>query len=245
MPGDFTQVLSDRILVRGYDLCELASTISFGDVIYLLAKGVMPTGHEGKLIEAILICCCEHGSQAPSTFIARATASCGVPIQTAIASGVNAIGDHHGGAGEILAKVMQEFVLQKPQMSNEELAKDLIRYFISQGMRIPGFGHRQHNPDPRAVTLINLGRKWGICGRFTDLTEKISEILRTTRSESLHLNVDGALAALISDMGLHWHYAKSLFILSRVAGLSIHVFDEIENGKPLSFIKEMQENKNI
>jgi len=243
MYNDFTQVLPDRILLKGYDLCELASSVSFGDVVYLLAKGVMPTGQEGRMIEAILICCSEHGSNAPSTFIARATASCGVPIQAAIASGVNSIGNYHGGAGETLAEIMQKFVLKNPHLSIEELANDLIGYFLSQGMRVPGFGHRQHNPDPRAKTLIELGRRWNICGRYTNLVEKISEILRTTRAENLHINVDGALAALISDMGLHWSYAKSLFILSRVAGITAHVLEEIENAKPLGFIREIQKDK--
>lgn len=243
MLPEITTIFPDRILVRGHNICALASTVSFGDVIYLLAKGVLPSGNEGKLIEAMLICCCDHGINAPSTLIARSTASCGVPLQAALAAGVNSIGDYHGGAGEELARALQEHVAKRPHSSNEELAYELIDYFVAQGKRVPGFGHRQHNPDPRAVTLVDLGRKWNISDRYTDLVEKISAILQATRSEKLHLNVDGALAALISDMGLHWRYAKSIFIISRLAGLSAHVIEEFGSGSPLAFIKKVQMDK--
>lgn len=244
MSTKITDVFPEKILVRGIDVCELAEKITFGDVIYLLAKGVLPKENEGRLIEAMLVCCCDHGIDAPSTFIARATISCGVPLQAAIAAGINAIGDYHGGAGEALAKALQEFMLLYPQMSIEDLANQVIGYFVNQSMRVPGFGHRQHNPDPRALKLIEMSRNWGLSGKYTDLVEKISEILRASRSSKLHVNVDGAIAALISDLGLHWRFAKSIFIIARVAGLNAHVIEELEIGQPLGFIKSAQTTGN-
>ena len=48
---------------------------------------------------------------------------------------------------------------------------------------------------------------------------------------SFPLNVDGALAALISDMGIGWRYGKALFIIARTAGLAAHVHEETTTGK--------------
>ncbi len=50
-----SQVHPDRILVRGYNLAELAGAYSFGDVVYLLMSGELPPNREGALIEAILV----------------------------------------------------------------------------------------------------------------------------------------------------------------------------------------------
>nr|WP_280951011.1 citrate/2-methylcitrate synthase [Mesorhizobium sp. WSM4312] len=42
----------------------------------------------------------DHGPQASSIAIARMAATCGVGINSAMASAINALGDVHGGAGE-------------------------------------------------------------------------------------------------------------------------------------------------
>ena len=48
---------------------------------------------------------------APSMFIARgrpSSASAGIPLQAAVAVGVTALGDHHGGAVEGAARMLLE-----------------------------------------------------------------------------------------------------------------------------------------
>lgn len=230
-----SQVYPDRILVRGYNLVELATTHSFGDVVYLLLTGELPRGREGQLIETMLILCAEHSINAPSVHAARTVASCGVPMQTAIAAGVSAVGEHHGGAGEQCAKILQEAILENPEMSFDALAEKIVRDFQARGERLPGFGHRFHNPDPRAERLLALADEWVISSAHVALARAIVNVLRAS-GRALPLNVDGALAALISDMNMDWRYGKAIFIIGRSAGLAAHVHEEMTTGKPLKFI---------
>lgn len=235
-----SQVYSDRILVRGYNLVEMAGRCSFGDVVYLLLTGELPAGQEGALLEAILILCTEHNLNAPSTHTARAVANCGAPLQAAVAAGINAIGEYHGGAGEACAKILQEAIQAKPTVSVEALAGEIVADFRATEQRIPGFGHRFHDPDPRAERLLALADEWGLSGGHVALARAIVAELKVASGRSLPLNVDGALAALISDLGIDWRYGKALFIIGRTAGLVTHVHEELTTGKPFKFAARVE-----
>lgn len=230
---------ADRILVHGYSLVEMGGRCSFGDTIYLLLTGELPSGREGDLLEAMLVMTAVHGINSPSTHTARAVANCGVPLQTAVAAGISAIGDKHGGAGEACARLLQEAVAAHPDLPTNELAQQIVAASRAQKQRLPGFGHRFHDPDPRAQRLLALAEEWGISGRFTALAQAIVAALQAATGRSLPLNVDGALAALISDMGLDWRNGKTIFILGRAAGLVAHVQEELATGKPFQFINNV------
>src|SRR5437016_6069506 len=103
-----SQVKPNEILVRGYPIEELIPHCSFGDVVFLLLTGERPRRSEGRLIEAMLVSVCEHSLASPSVDAVRFVASAGVPLQTAAAAGVSAIGDVHGGAFEPCAKLLQQ-----------------------------------------------------------------------------------------------------------------------------------------
>lgn len=227
---------ADRILVKGYNVAEMAGRYSFGDLVYLLMTGELPRGREGDLVEAMLVCCAEHSITSPSTHVARAVANCGVPLQSAVAAGISALGEHHGGAGEALARAMQETAAAHPGADLATWGKQVRETFRQQGKRVPGLGHRLHNPDPRTVRLIELARGWGLAGRYTQLAEEIARQVSAESGRDLPLNVDGALAGLLSDIGVHWRYAKAVFVMARSAGLAVHVCEELEQGKPFKFI---------
>ncbi|MBI4474078.1 MAG: citryl-CoA lyase, partial [Acidobacteria bacterium] len=52
----------------------------------------------------------------------------------------------------------------------------------------------------------------------------------------LPLNIDGAIAGIISDIGISWHYGKSFFIISRVVGLAAHAVEEVTRERPFRAI---------
>jgi citrate synthase len=235
-----SRLYPDRILVRGYNLVEMAGRYSFGDTFYLLITGELPTGHEGDLLEAMMVMSVEHSLNAPSTHTARAVANCGVPLQSAVAAGISAIGEHHGGAGEACARLLQETLQESPDEDVKRMAAGLVAQFQAAGRRLPGFGHRFHDPDPRARRLLSLAQEWGIVGAHVALARAIEEALQASTGRSLPMNVDGAQAALLSDMGVDWHYAKSVFILGRSAGLVAHAVEEMTTGKPFRFIAPVQ-----
>ncbi len=233
------QLYPDRILVHGYNLVEMGERYSFGDMVYLLLTGELPPGRDGELLEAMLVLTAVHGINSPSTHTVRAVANCGVPLQTAVAAGVSAIGDKHGGAGEACARILQEAVAAQPDAPPEELARQIVAAARANKQRLPGFGHRFHDPDPRAQRLLDLAAAWGISGRYTALAQAIVAALHEAAGRSLPLNVDGALAALISDMGMDWRMGKAIFILGRTAGFIAHAQEELATGKPFQFINNV------
>ncbi|MEA3334297.1 MAG: citryl-CoA lyase [Chloroflexota bacterium] len=234
-----SQVFPDRILIRGYSLADLIGVYGFGDVVYLLLVGELPTGHEGGLIDAILVACVEHNINAPSTHTARVVANTGTSLQSAVAAGISAIGEHHGGAGEACARILQEALLTDPTAELDVLAGRIVADARHDGRRLPGFGHRFHDPDPRAERLLGLADQWSLSGRHVSLARAIEGALRSATGRSLPINVDGALAALISDLGIDWRHGKSLFLIGRSAGLVAHAYEETGTGKPFQFAERV------
>jgi citrate synthase len=167
-------------------------------------------------------------------------ANCGAPLQAAVAAGISAIGEHHGGAGEACAKILQEALQVRPTASAEVLAGEIVAEFRAAGQRLPGFGHRFHDPDPRAERLLALAEEWGLSSTHVALARAIVAELKAATGRSLPLNVDGALAALISDLGIDWRYGKALFIIGRTAGLVTHVHEELMTGKPFKFAARVE-----
>ena len=231
-----SQLYPDRILLRGYNLAEMAGRYSLGDTLYLLFTGELPAGREGDLLEAMIVLSVEHSINAPSTHTARAVANCGVPLQSAVAAGISAIGEHHGGAGEACARLLQEALRARRDLPLQDIAARIVVQCRQEGRRLPGFGHRFHDPDPRAARLLSLATRWNLAGQHTELAQALEDALLETTGRSLPLNVDGAQAALLSDIGIDWRYAKAIFIVGRAAGLSAHVVEEMTDGRPFQFI---------
>ena len=101
----------------------------------------------------MLVAGVDHGPQAPSISIARMAITCGIGINSAIASGVNALGDVHGGAGqqcmELLSDVHHRHV--GGMDLSQAVATGLEVFRAKHGRFIPGFGHRFHPVDPRSL----------------------------------------------------------------------------------------------
>src|SRR3954464_7383326 len=90
----------DHIRVRGHDVLDLMRQASFTDLIFLLHHDRLPSVGERRLVDAILIGVADHGAGAPSCAAARLAVSGNrQSLSAAVAAGVLAIGDEHGGAG--------------------------------------------------------------------------------------------------------------------------------------------------
>src|SRR4030065_2520394 len=157
--------------VRGYKLTEMVQKLSFTQAIWLVLKGELPNEKEEAMLNAILVASIDHGVEAPSTTVARITASCGVPLSTAVATGVAAIGDSHGGAIEEAAKIFQEIV-EKGKSPTEIVEKARFK-----SERIQGFGHKIYETDPRTVALIETAEKNGLKGKYVEAALEIEKEL--------------------------------------------------------------------
>src|SRR5215210_7924304 len=89
-----------QIKIRGYDVPSLMVGRTFTDTIFLLHQGRLPSATERELLDAILTGVADHGSGAPSCATARLAVSGNrQSVSAAVAAGILAVGDDHGGAG--------------------------------------------------------------------------------------------------------------------------------------------------
>ena len=214
----------NKILIRGYRVQDLMANCTFGDIIYLTFKGELPAANEGRMIEMIVVSSTDHSFLAPSIDATRFVASGGVPLQASVAAGIISLGDHHGGAIEQCAKLLQDSV------QSVTAAAEIVSGFRARKQRVPGFGHPWHDRDPRTLTLIATAKEWNLAGAHLALAESISNELQ------LPANIDGVISGIISDMGIAWQYGRAFFIIPRVVGLAAHAVEETVRERPFRAI---------
>ena len=230
-----TKVEPNHLVTKGYRQEDLIGNIPFSYVVYLLLKDELPSESHGKMIDAILTACIDHGVTPPTAMASRIVASGGVPLPTAVAAGVLSIGDAHGGAIEKGAKFLQDGItrMEEEGKSIEVIAKILVSESREQKKRILGFGHRVHTCDPRTKKLFKLADELKISGNHIALSKAIEKELIAQTGKNLPINVDGAIAAITSDMDFDWKLGKAFFLIGRVAGLTAHVYEEQTQQKPM------------
>ncbi|MEF8847940.1 MAG: citryl-CoA lyase [Candidatus Thermoplasmatota archaeon] len=230
-----TKVKPDKLITKGYRQEDLIGNIPFSHVIYLLFKGGLPSEEHGQMMDAILTACVDQGVTPKIKKKSRTVASGGVPLPTAVSAGLLSVGDSHGGAIEEGARFMQKAVtrMEEEQKSLSEIAETLVKESREKHERILGFGHRVHSSDPRAKRLFELSEKLGISGEHVAVAREIEKQLEKNIGKKLPVNVDGAIAAIISDMGFDWRLGKGFFIIGRIAGLTAHVYEEQTEFKPM------------
>lgn len=218
----------DYIRIRGYDVEELMECSDFGSVAYLLLTGELPSPSAARVVNALLIAASDHGI-APSSTVARYLAASGVPIQVSIAAGILTFGDIHGGAGQELARLLQDGVTAARSQGVDLLvhAESIVASERAASRRIPGFGHPQHPAgDPRAPVLFALAERHGVAGDHIALLRAIGTVFSSRLGREIAINLDGAMAAVMSDLGIDWRLARALIAVPRGMGLAAHANEE-------------------
>ncbi len=226
-----TDIGPGKINVRGYQIADVMENLTYAEAVFLILKGELPTKAEAALMNAILVSSIDHGASPPSVLGTRTVVSGGNSLNAAIAGGVLVIGDTHGGAIEQSAKILQEWA--KKDGDVDSLAGQIVAWLDQTKRRMPGFGHRLHNVDPRTGKLFEIAARHGYSGRHIELCKALEKTLAAKTGKTLPINVDGAIAAVISDMGFDWRLGKGFFIISRVPGLLAHAYEEMTREKPM------------
>ena len=206
----------------------------FANLIYRAVTGettVDPA--RARLVQAMVVACVDHGVTPPSAQATVIAASVRATFEMAIASGIGAITDVHGGAGAKAAQFFGKCVDAAPEGNLEKGTDIVLKQYMKEGNRVQGMGHRIHTQDPRRDVLWNLSQSTGLAGDCVAISQLVSDLFQQLRGMSLPINVDGVIGAIVSDMGLRPDLAKALFVFGRVAGLSAHYFEEIASQSPM------------
>jgi len=227
-----------RISVRGYPIQELIGELRFPDMIWLMLRGEIPSPAQSRLLEATLVASVDHGPHAPSIAISRMAVSCGLPLNGAMASAINALDDVHGGAGQQCMGLLQDIAAHAgdgQEASADDIEAGVDRYIAANGKIVGGFGHRWHGIDPRAVRLLQLVREaqaaGDVSGRFARIGTGVEALLQARKGSPIPMNIDGATAVIYCELGLEPELGRGIFILSRSVGILAHAWEQSKEGR--------------
>jgi citrate synthase len=230
-----TKVEPNNVVVRGYPIQDLMGKIGYTAGLYLVLKGELPDENTRKMLEALLVSSLDHGASPPSTLAARTVASTGSTLNAALAAGVLSINQFHGGAIENAMISFQNIkkIMEDSGKNEKDAAMEYVRQKNKMKEKLFGYGHRLHTDDPRQKKLYQMARELGFEGVYVRISLAVKESLKETTGKDLPVNVDGAIAAILSELDFPPILANAFFIIARLPGLLAHIYEEQTEFKPM------------
>ena len=236
-PGPWASALTDtdaeRVYLRGRPLDELIGRRSFAEVVLLLWLGEDPDARHVRLFDACLVATIDHGARAPSALAGRTAAASRAGSVPALAAGILSFGSLHGAVVTGLLEILAKRPAGPPY---EAWAEEVVADRRTRGERIPGVGHRSHEVDRRADRLFALLRETNPESTAATAVAALAEAVSRRAARPIPINVDGAVAACLDEIGLAPPLGDIAFAVSRSAGIGAHVVEEVERGQPMRTI---------
>ncbi|OGY33292.1 MAG: hypothetical protein A3D99_03110 [Candidatus Andersenbacteria bacterium RIFCSPHIGHO2_12_FULL_45_11] len=208
--------------IRGKSLSSLVKRATVADMIMLLWRGKLPTKDQRALLDTILVAMVEHGVESPSTFVPRISASTGNAMNAALATSALVVGTKHGGAIEAAAHLL----------SQKESAAEIVTEYLAQKKILPGYGHRIYKEeDPRATLIFKRAKQLKFKCTYFKKAYNMQGELKKQKGIQLPLNIDGAAAAAMLELGIDPAYGMALFIIPRMIGAAAHIVEEQQTQK--------------
>ncbi|MHA2060885.1 MAG: citrate/2-methylcitrate synthase [Candidatus Sifarchaeia archaeon] len=217
-------------------LGNLPENALFSNVIYRAFVGEEnPDPRKVRLLEAMISACADHGVTPPSAQTTLLLASARASFEVALAGGIHAITDVHGGAGAKAAEFFLGIIrnAKEKNITLSESTYELVDSASRSGQRIQGLGHRIHTQDPRRDILWKLAENANEAKECVEASKVLSKIFHQVKGMNLPINVDGVLGAITADLGMKPIIAKAIFIFGRIVGLAAHYFEEIQTQSPM------------
>ncbi|MDQ0298046.1 citrate synthase [Salibacterium salarium] len=233
---EISQIKKNEVNIRGYKMEELIGNISYPQMLYLLLCGDILDEKKAALFESVLVAGADHGPRAPSIAAGRMAATCGISFNSAVATGINVLGDSHGGATEKGMELL--YKTWKEAEQNDQRIQDVVGArldnMLANKEKLPGVGHQLHDDDPRVHRLYNLAEpmveEGTISGVYLQIMEEYRSQLAAKKNRIITMNIDGVAAAIQCEIGLPAEAAKGIFSLSRGMGIAAHAYEEMKTG---------------
>jgi citrate synthase len=188
-----------------------------------------PDEKHWRPLDVYLTLLADHGMNA-STFTARVIASTGSDLSSAITGAVGALkGPLHGGAPSKVLEMLEA-------IGSADNVDPWLTAALDRGDRLMGFGHRVYKAeDPRAEILRGMAEE-ASTPEFFELSRRTEEraldMLHERKPDRrLYTNVEFYSAAVLSAVGLPGDMFTPTFSVSRVAGWTAHVLEQVGNNR--------------
>jgi citrate synthase len=229
------RVRPNELMIQGYALEDLMGRVSFGEMAYLMIMGELPPDSKIKdLLDALLIAVCDHGANSPAVATSIMAATCGIPLNCVMASGMNLLGEIHGGPIEAATRLLYrtDALVRETGRSARNVILEICSQYREEKKYLPGFGHPVHDRDPRVMRLFEMvkeARTEGVIdGRFMDLARLYEKLIpEVFAKKNLPLNIDGGGAVVLCECHIPAETAMGFVCLSRGLGLMAHGFETL------------------
>jgi len=227
-----------KILVRGYRVEDLIQHLTYVESAWLLVRGELPSEREAKLLDLVLRSGMDQQFINAAVCAARFTASAfpESPIP-ALASGILATGSVTGSPQQCAE--MLAVAAQRRTEGQEIVPCELAREWLARRGYVPGLGHPIHKTaEPRAEMVRRLAQQLDGWGPSGELLEGLAHAVAELRQVQLPINLAGAIAAVMVDLGWHPLEIGALGALGYGAAIVAHIVEEIRRGVPLRIIPD-------
>ena len=245
MQSDIGRLDGSSIYVRGRDLAdELMGHVSFTQMIFITLTGRLPEARDERLLDAVLVSLVDHGVNSSSLVTRLTYRAAPDSLQGAVAAGVLNAGDRVLGAMENCGRMLSEGLSGNGEDS-VGTARRIVETYRNEGVPVPGLGHLLHKSgDPRATRLLDMAEEVGRRGGYIQLLEAVAAELNESVGRPVPINVTGAIAAVLLELGFDWHILRGFALMSRVVGLVAHVDEERLTGSAAALILDVMNESN-
>jgi len=223
----------DDLIIRGRKHSAMIGHWQFSKAVFFLLAGREPDAKEEALFDAMLTTVIDHGMGTASALATRFIQSTGNPLNAAVAGGILALGEYHGGAIEEAMRLFEE------ARALDSGVESFVKGSVEKKRLLHGFGHKVYKEaDPRTRLLRERCAALSFDAPTLRLALDIEQEIGRQKGKRLVLNVDGAIAALLLDMGFPPEAGKGFFIIGRTPGLVAQAMEEREREKPVRRLDE-------
>ncbi len=227
-----------ELVIRGTPLVSMIGEIGYTQALFFILTGKKPTTAQSMILDAILVACIDHGIAPASGFVPRVVTASGNETTHAMAAGLLALGPFHGGAVEDAMRLFVEM--------NGKSEQEITTYIEAQRIvhkRLSGFGHRKYtDSDPRTEKLFAIAAAQGqeVGNAYMKTARTIESTLAKIMGRKLVLNIDGAVAALLLELGFPIEAGNGIFALARMGGMLAHIIEEKQQG---NVVRRLDDNE--
>jgi citrate synthase len=222
---------------RGYDFYGgLLGEYGYIEVMHLLMRGELPTPRQADHLNLLLTAAINPGPRDPGVHIAMAGAVSGVPVGTALGSGLAvAQGSIEGGAA--VEETMKWLGLcRKTLFEAKNRAAEMAAFMarisdpaywepvFGKPTPLPGFGLLYGERDGQALRLTELLKARGFSGFHLRLL--LAAERRTDHARTGWVRLSGVFAASLLDLGFSPEQGHGLFLISRSGGMLAHLCEQ-------------------
>lgn len=208
------------------------SDLSLAQNFLYMLNDALPDETAAAALDVYLVLLAEHGMNA-STFTARVVTATDSDLHSAVVAAIGALkGPAHGGANSAAMHMFLE--IAEPC----RVAGWFREEVLGKRRRIMGIGHRVYKTlDPRANVLKQHSQALAASsgnGKWFDIAEKLEQAARADDffiQRRLFPNVDYYSAILLYTIELDVDMFTPLFVMSRIAGWSAHIFEQKRNNR--------------